>query len=48
VRALVAANRGSTDTGSVEGGELGVRRVAANRASTDTGSVERGASAILL
>jgi len=29
VRAPEAANRASTDTGSVEGGELGVRRVAA-------------------
>ena len=42
MRALVAGNRASTDTGSVESGEL-VRRVAPNRASTDTGSVEGGA-----
>jgi len=42
VRAPEAANRASTDTGSVEGGELDVRRLAANRASTDTGSVEGG------
>jgi len=48
VRALVAVNHASTDTGSVEGGELGIRRVATNRASTDTGSVEGGASATLL
>jgi hypothetical protein len=39
---LVATNRASTDTGSVEGGELGMRLVAVNRASTDTGSVEGG------
>ena len=45
----VAANRASTDTGSVEGGgKLSVRCVAANRASTDTGSVEGAASATLL
>ena len=38
----VAANRASTDTGSVEGGGLGVCPVAANCASTDAGSVEGG------
>ena len=48
MRALVAVNRASTDTGSVEGGELGVLAYATNRASTDTGSVEGGASATLL
>ena len=47
MRAHAAANHASTDTGSVEGGEMGGVRVlvAANRASTDTGSVECGASA---